>query len=163
MIGIVGVYRSISSGGAAAWVRLGFYGLIVGTTIRTVFLALDGVGLAAVVGLWERAAGADKATIVVVFSSLWSLLDGVRSLTDIIYGLGLVFLGVGISLSTFYSRWFGWAIIVLGAGWTIIGFVIGIAGMSAALEIPFGIVFILTVIWHLAMGIVITRREIQAM
>ena len=163
MIGIVGVYSSISSEGAAPWVRLGFYGLIVGTIIRTVFLALDGVGLAAVAALWERAAGADKVTIFVAFSSLWSLLDGLRSLTDIIYGLGLVFLGVGISLSTFYSKRFGWTIIILGGAWAIVGLVIGIAGMSAALEIPFGIVFILTIVWHLVLGIVIIRKEIQAM
>ena len=49
LIGIVGVYRSISLGSAAAWVRLGLYGMIIATTLRSVFLAIDGVGLAMVV------------------------------------------------------------------------------------------------------------------
>jgi len=57
MIGMVGVYRSISSGAAAAWVRIGMYGLIIATTLRAVFLAIDGVGLAMVVEQWEGGDG----------------------------------------------------------------------------------------------------------
>jgi len=126
-------------------------------------LAIDGVGLAMVVEQWEGATGTDKATIFVTFSSLEVMLDGLRSMTDIFYGIALVLLGIGISISTFYPRWFGWAIVVAGAVWTVIGFVIGIAGSSSDLDILFIIAFILTVVWHLVIGIVITRREIQAM
>ena len=47
MIGIVGVYRSISSsgGGAAAWARVGFYGVIIGITLWTARFAM-GIGFA---------------------------------------------------------------------------------------------------------------------
>ena len=116
-----------------------------------------------VVEQWEEATGADKAAIFATFSSLEHALDGLRSMTDIFYGLALAILGVGIALSTVYARWFGWTIIVVGVAWIVIGFVIGIAGSSSDLNIPFGIVFVLTVLWHLVMGIVITRREIRAM
>ena len=163
MIGMVGVYRSISFGGAAAWVRLGLYGMIIATTIRSVFLAIDGVGLAMVVEQWEGATGTDKATIFVTFSSLQGMLDGLRSMTDIFYGVALVLLGVGIALSAVYPKWLGWAVILAGVVWTGIGFAIGIAGSSSNLDFPFAIAFLLTVVWHLVMGIVITRREIQAM
>jgi len=84
-------------------------------------------------------------------------------MTDIFYGLALGILGVGIALSAVYARWLGWTIIIVGVAWIVIGFVIGIADSSSDLNIPFGIVFVLTVLWHLVMGIVITRREIQAM
>ena len=104
MIGTVAVYRSISSGGAAAWVRLGFYTMIVATALRIVFLAVDGVGLAAVAEQWEEATGADKATVFATFSSLEGVLDGMRSVTDIFYGLALVLLGVGITISTVYPK-----------------------------------------------------------
>ena len=163
LMGMVGVYRSISSGGAAAWVRIGLYGMIIATTLRSVFLAIDGVGLAMVVEQWERATGADKATIFVTFSALEGMLDGLRSMTDIFYGVALVLLGIGISLCTVYPRWLGWVIIVAGMIWTVIGFVIGMVGSTSDLDIPFVIAFLLTVVWHLGMGIVITRREIQAM
>jgi len=85
------------------------------------------------------------------------------SMTDIFYGVALVLLGVGIALSAVYPRSLGWVIIVAGAVWTVIGFVIGIAGSSSDLDILFAVAFLLTVVWHLVMGIVITRREIQAM
>ena len=84
-------------------------------------------------------------------------------MTDIFYGLALGILGVGMALSAVYARWLGWTIIIVGVAWIVIGFVIGIADSSSDLNIPFGIVFVLTVLWHLVMGIVITRREIQAM
>ncbi len=84
-------------------------------------------------------------------------------MTDIFYGLALGILGVGMTLSAVYARWLGWTIIIVGVAWIVIGFVIGIADSSSDLNIPFGIVFVLTVLWHLVMGIVITRREIKAM
>ena len=49
MVGTVGLYRNITTGGAAAWARLGFYGVIVGTTL---FAISSAVGLEAVDGLW---------------------------------------------------------------------------------------------------------------
>ena len=163
MVGMIGVYRSISTGGAAAWVRIGLYALIIATTLRSVFLAIDGVGLAMVVEQWEGATGADKATIFVTFSSLEGMLDGLRSMTDIFYGLALVLIGLGIALSAVYPKWLGWVIVVAGVIWTAIGLVIGVAGSSSDLDILFGIAFLLTVVWHLVMGVLITRREIQAM
>ena len=115
-----------------------------------------------VVEQWEEAAGADKAAIFVTFSSLEHVLDGLRSMTDILYRLALAILGVGIALSTVYPRWLGWTVIGVGVAWTVVGFVIGVAGSSSDLDIPFAIVFVLTVLWHLVMGVVVVRREIQA-
>ena len=57
LIGVVGIYRSISTGGGAPWARLGFYGLLVGTTVWTVLFATDGLGLPIVVESWEDATG----------------------------------------------------------------------------------------------------------
>ena len=45
MIGIVGVYRSISNGNTAAWARVGFYRMIVGITLWTARFAM-GIGSA---------------------------------------------------------------------------------------------------------------------
>ena len=44
-IGVIGSYRAISSGAAAAFARVGFYGVLVGTALWSVLWALDGVGL----------------------------------------------------------------------------------------------------------------------
>jgi len=162
MIGMAGIYRSISSGQAAAWARLGFYIAIAGTTVRSVFLAVEGVGRAAVAEDWEAATGADKDTLFLVFSSLDGVLEGLRSITDIVSGLSFAMLGVAILLSTVYSRWLGWTILVAGGGWIVVGLVIGANGLSDAVNAPFVIVIALTVVWAVAMGVVITRRERRA-
>ena len=111
----------------------------------------------------EGATGADKATIFVTFSALEGMLDGLRSMTDIFYGVDLALLGAGIALSAVYPKWLGWVIVVAGTIWTVIGVVIGVSGSSSDLDLPLAIAFLLTVVWHMVMGIVITRREVQAM
>ena len=71
MIGTVGVYRNISTGGAAAWARLGFYGVIVGTALWSISSA---VGLAVV----ERAVGwvaAGSALDTAAFSATFLVIS----------------------------------------------------------------------------------------
>jgi hypothetical protein len=89
------------------------------------------------------------------------VLEGLGSVTDIVSGLSFAFLGVAILLSTVYSRWLGWTILAAGAGWIVVGFVIGTKGLSDSVNAPFAIVTSLTVVWAVAMGIVLTRRERQ--
>jgi hypothetical protein len=90
------------------------------------------------------------------------VLEGLRSITDMVNGLSFAFVGVAILLSTVYSRWLGWTILVAGAGWIVVGFVIGTRGLSDAVNAPLAIVIVLTVGWALAMGVVITLRERHA-
>src|SRR2546425_1921769 len=53
MIGATGVYRSITAGGAA-WARLGFYFILVGTAVWTVTLSQD-VATASAAANWLAA------------------------------------------------------------------------------------------------------------
>ncbi|MFQ5814743.1 MAG: hypothetical protein ACE5I2_16315 [Anaerolineae bacterium] len=159
MIGIVGVYRSISTGGAAAWARLGFYGAVVGTTLWTALFALMGLGLSEVVEQWEKAAGADKATLFLVASSLARFEGGLSSMSVIVYWLAFVFLGIGMVLSTVYPKWVGWPIIILGVlTVAAVGIPVALAGISQTLEILFVILSMLTLVWALVLGVWITRK-----
>jgi hypothetical protein len=98
---------------------------------------------------------------LLVFSSLDGVLEGLRSITDIVNGSSFAIFGVALLLSTVYARWLGWTILVAGAGWIVVGFVISVDGLSNAVNAPFAIVIALTVFWAVAMGVVITRRERQ--
>ncbi|MBI2872046.1 MAG: hypothetical protein HYY00_02515 [Chloroflexi bacterium] len=160
MIGATGVYRSISTGGAAVWARLGFYGVIVGTTLFTVLFALEGFGLPQVVELWEKAAGADKAALFQVASSLAWMNAGLFSMTIIVYWLALLFLGVGMALSTVYPKWLGWGIIVLAAAIIIVvGLPQAFAGPSQLVtNTLFPILSILATVWGLALGVWTIRK-----
>ncbi len=75
MIGTAAVYRSISTGGAAAWARLGLYGVIVGTTVFTVNVAIGwaATGAAAVSGGTEpgNLAYSTAAALGMLGSSIW--------------------------------------------------------------------------------------------
>lgn len=159
MIGVVGVYRSISTGAAAVWARLGFYGVIVGTTLWSVLFALEGLGLATVVGKWAAASGADKATLFLVASSIGQLTEGMFSMTIIAYWMALTFVGIGMALSTVYPKWLGWTLIVLSVAIVAaVGVPQALTGMSRTLQLLFIALSILTTLWALVIGIWITRK-----
>jgi hypothetical protein len=159
MIGVVGVYRSISTGSAAVWARLGFYGVIVGTALWSVLFALEGLGLAAVVGKWAIASGADKATLFLVASSVGQITAGLFSMTIIAYWLALIFLAIGMVLSTVYPKWLGWALLVLGvATVAAVGVPQALTEMTKTLQLLFVVLSILTTLWALVIGIWITRK-----
>jgi hypothetical protein len=159
MMGIVGVYRSISTGGAAVWARLGFYGVIVGTTLWSVTFALEGLGLAAVVGKWAMASGADKATLFLVASSVGQISTGMFSMTIIAYWLALTFVGVGMALSTVYPKWLGWVLLILGVlTVAVVGVPQALTTINQTYQILFAVLSILTTLWALVIGVWITRK-----
>ena len=163
MIGVVAVYRSLSAGSAAPWARIGFYGVVVGTTLWTIVLDLDGAGLGAVAERWQEATGGEKETLLLVATSLREFETGLFSLTIMAYWLALVFLGIGMALSTLYPKWLSGAIIVIGAALVVVGVIFTFADNSKALDSVFGILAGVSTVWALLLGLWITRREINAM
>ena len=155
LIGATGVYRSITTGGAAAWARLGYYGLVVGTALWTALFALNGFGLSQVV----KEMGTDK-----VGESLVLMTNGLFSMVVIEWWLALTFLGIGMALSAVYPKGLGWVIIILGVATVVVGVLQGLGGPSKTLtNVLFPIVSILSTLWTLVVGIWITRREMKAM
>ncbi len=158
MIGVVAVYRSISTGGAAAWVRLGFYGVIVGTTVFTVSTAVGWAttGAAAVSGGTELGTPAysTAAALGMLNNSIWSM-------TLIVYWLAMAFLGIGMALSTVYPKWMGWVLLILGVLIVAVpGIPQAVGGPSQALGIITGVLLGLASIWAIVVGIWVTRRAL---
>ena len=159
MIGVVGVYRSISTGGAAAWTRLGFYGVIVGTTLMTASLAIN-VATVDAAASWD---GTSMDIVYAVAATLLSAGQATFSMSVIVFWMALVFLGVGIIMSDVYAKWLGWSLLVLGIVTMVVGFVEILSDPTQALDLTFGVLAGLTTIWALVIGIIITRRQIQLM
>jgi hypothetical protein len=158
-IGVVGIYRSITTGGAAAWARLGFYGVLAVSIMWTVLFALEGLGLAAVVGTWEMAPGADKASLFLIASSLSQVNVGLFSMTIIGYWFVLTMLGIGMALSAVYPKWMGWALIVLGVVTVAaVGFPQALTGITQTSQLLFMVLSLLTTVWALVVGIWLTRK-----
>ena len=162
MLGMVGLYRNISTGGAAVWARLGFYGVIVGTTL---FAISSAVGLAVV----ERAVdwvAAGSALDNAAFSASDALVGASTSMfnmTFLVFWLALVFLAVGLVLSSAYPKWLGWALLVLSIAVVVIAIPRFFTEPTHVTEYVFAVPAGLTSVWALVMGGWITRREIQAM
>ena len=162
MIGTVGLYRNISTGGAAVWARLGFYGVIVGTTL---FAISSAVGLAVVERSVEWAA-AGSAMDTSAFSATDALADASLSMFDmtfLVYWLALIFLAIGMVLSSAYPKWLGWALLVASTAVVVIAIPRFFTEPTQVTEYVFAVPAGLTSVWALVTGIWITRREIQAM
>jgi len=158
MIGIVGIYRSVSTGGAAAWARLGFYGIVVGTTIWTINLALA-MATAGAAANWVTASAAGQATAYSVAATLYAATGAVEMMGIIVFWLALAFLGIGMVLSAVYPKWMGWVGIVLGIVMVaVVGIVGAFTGFSSTLDIIFMVLALLSTLWALVIGIWVARK-----
>ena len=127
MIGSAGVYRSISTGGAAVWARLGFYGIIVGTTLATMSLAV-GVGTAEPAADWVAAGSRVGTSEYNIAATLNAVGESIFFMSIVVYWLALAFLGIGMVLSKVYPQWLNWPPLVLGAVTAVV------AGVPATLN-----------------------------
>ena len=162
MIGTVGLYRNISTGGAASWARLGFYGVIVGTTLWSISTA---IGLAVVETAvdWVAAGSAMDISAYSVAAALNAASFSMFDMTILVYWLALVFLAIGMVLSSAYPKWLSWILLVASIAIVAIGIPRFFTEPTQLTEYIFAVAAGLTSVWALAIGIWITRREIQAM
>jgi hypothetical protein len=157
LIGFAGVYRSISNGGAAAWARLGFYGVIVSTTLWTLHNVFE-LGFPLLVEEWTEATGDRKTTLFLIASSLRQVDLALPTMFGVVNGLALIFVGIGMAFSDVYPRWLSAILIVLGAAVAVIGAVLLFTEITQALLFVFIILIFVTLLWALVTGAWITRK-----
>jgi hypothetical protein len=157
MIGASGVYRSITTR-VAAWARLGFHFIVVGTALWTVSLALD-MASARAVSNWLAAQAAAKDAAYYVVDALSALGLGIFSLNISVYWLAFAFLGIGMVGSAVYPRWLGWVWLILGFVVAPIGIVQIVTGRSSTLNLVFMGCSFVTALWTFVTGIWIARNR----
>lgn len=147
MLGMAAIYRSITAAGAG-WARLGFYILIVGTTIWLTHMSMRaGTARAAAEGLTDGVAAMDV------------MRRQVHAMSVLTEWLAIFFVGIGMVRSAVYPRWLGWTGLILGILTIALGGVpLFFLGPGSAVEILFGVLAGLTAIWALIVGIWIARR-----
>ena len=166
LAGIAGVYRSISTGAAAPWARLGFYAFIVAAATWTASFAIT-LGQAGAAGDWlDKVAAGDQAAAVSfsVGATLYTAATSFFAMAVFANWMAIILLGVALSLNTLYPKWLGWVAIILGVV-TIpaVGIPRAFDGLTQTVDTTFMILAGLTTLWTLVLGIWITRREIKAM
>jgi hypothetical protein len=161
MIGVAGVYRSITEpGGAtsgAAWARLGFYFMLVGTVIYTVALTLD-ASTASAVANWLAAPAVDKAAAYGVVAAVNAVGRGLYPIALIAYWAPFAFLGIAILVSAVYPRSLGWTAVVLGSAVIALGIVQSFTARTTTLTLIFVVLSLLTGLWGLVVGIWVARK-----
>jgi hypothetical protein len=157
MTGIAGIYRAISARGAA-WARLGFYGIMVGTAILTLSSAL-GMAEAGAAANMLTAPAAGYATAYSIAASLHAGALSVQTMGYIGYWLALAILGIGMVLSAVYPRWMGWVGIVLGIGtMAAVGIVMAFAGPGSTTQVVSMVLSLLSCLYALVVGIWVARK-----
>ena len=161
MIGVAGVYRSITaSGGAtsgAAWARLGFYFMLVGTVIYTVALTLD-ASTAGAVANWLAAPAADKEAAYGLVAAVNAVGRGLYPVAIIAYWVPFAFLGIAMLVSAVYPRSLGWAGVTLGSAGITLGIVQSFTARTTTLTFTFMVLSLLTELWGLVVGIWVARK-----
>ena len=157
LVGAVGIYRSLSTGTAAVWARLGFYGILGGTTLATVSLAID-LAASSAAAFWVAAGAITGTSEYAVAVSLNVIANSVFDVTIVGYWLALLALGIGMVLSDTYPRWLGWGLLVLGAVVVAASVPRLFTGSTPILDIVFAIPAGLTSIWALVLGVWVTRK-----
>ena len=157
LVGAVGVYRSLSTGTAAAWAPLAFYGFLGATTLATVGIATALATTKAAVD-WVAAGSTTATTEYAIAASLIAISNSLFDVMTVGYWLALLTLGVGMVLSDTYPRWLGWGILVLGALVVAVSVPRLFTEPTQVREIVFAIPAGLTSVWALVMGIWVTRK-----
>ena len=156
LIGVVGVYRSITSKGAA-WARLGFYFTLIGTVLWTVSLALD-IAVASAVANWLSASADGKEAAWGVVAALSAVGRGMVPITWTFYWLALALLGVSMIQSNIYPHWLGWIGLTVSIPMIALGVFQAFNARSITLTLIFSVLMLLTTLWNLAIGIWVARR-----
>lgn len=157
LVGAAGVYRSLSTGPAAVWARLGFYGVLGATTLATVSIATALATTAAAVD-WVAAGSTTGTTEYAIAASLIAISNSVFDVMIVGYWLALLSLGIGMVLSDTHPRWLGWALLVIGAVVVAAGVPRLFTEPTQVREIVFAIPAGLTSVWALVIGIWVARK-----
>jgi len=156
LIGTAGVYRSITTGGAA-WARLGFYFHLMGTTMWTIGLAVGDVSFPAAAANWLSASADVKEAAYIALAAIPGFTRGLFPMEVIVLWLAFTFLGIGMIRSDVYPRWLGWIGLILGVVGIPLGIMQTFAGRESTLSI-FMVLNILTILWMLITGIWVARK-----
>lgn len=158
MTGMAGFYRSITANGAA-WARVGFYLIVVGTVLWIVGYALD-MAVASAAAKWLAAPAASKEAAYNVVAALSAISRGTFPISVIVYWAAFVFLGVGMVRSAVYPRWLGWFGLILGVAGVPLGIVQTFNGRESTFNL-FMVLYPFTMLWFFVVGTWVARKAWQ--
>ena len=132
-IGLVAVATSLGRhrGTAGFLGQVAVVTAVVSAAVFAVQMAVDGVALKAAVDAWDMATTtADQSASYRVAESVRSVEKGLSALFNLINGLTLLSLGIGLTLGSGRGRRLGWIAAVAGVGFVAVGVLTARTGFS---------------------------------
>jgi len=121
----------------ANWARLGMITAIVCLAVFAVDQALDAIALKRAVDAWAAAPADTKAVYFGTAESIRWLEYGLNGMYNVLQGLFVLFLSLGMAFSSAYPKWLGWTGVIAGG---ISRIIVGIATMSTGFSTLVGLV-----------------------
>jgi hypothetical protein len=156
LISLVALYRSITEGRGVALARLGYVTVVLATAVYAVNQAVDGVAVKFVADEWVSAPAAEQANAFRVAQAVRHIEIGLSSFAQLILGAAFFLYGLAIALSDVYPKWLGWAAVVVGIGWVVLGLLVAHNGFTQVdLTISVGV---LLALWVLVLAVFLWRK-----
>ena len=162
--GLVALHRSITSEPGASWARFGYLAALASSGLAAVIGGIDGIASKVTHDAWAAAAGADKATALMISEVLEEVDIGLFSIYIIVFfGMTFILYGLAVALSAVYPKWLGWVAVALGIASFTVGTVQAYVGLSVlGTNFLFAGFASLLTIWVLVMGILMWRKTRSA-
>lgn len=157
--GLTAIYRSITTGKAAAWARLGFAGAMVGIATQLVWASMDGIAMKWIAQAWITAPEGEKAMAFRIAAATLRVTSALSAMWIIVlFGATHLLYGIAILSGSTYPRWLGWVAVIGGAGALVTGVLQSYQGLTALLvNVLLPIFASLLTLWLLVMGIRLWR------
>ena len=156
LISLVALYRSITEGRGVALARLGYVTVVLATAVYAVNQAVDGVAIKFVADEWVSASAAEQANTFRIAQAVRHIEIGLSSYAELIMGAALFLYGLAIALSDVYPKLLGWAAVVVGIGWVVLGLLVAHSGFTQV-DLTM-LLSVLLALWLLVLAVFLWRK-----
>jgi hypothetical protein len=133
LAGLVVLYRALALTGTVHTLALvAVSGVAATAALAAVVNAVDGVMLKQAVDTWANAVGPNKLLAFHDAELARWLEWGANCFLSLLEGATIALFGLAIARTALVPRWLGWAAVVAGVDWMVVGVVIGREGFSDA-------------------------------
>src|ERR687885_285030 len=156
LISLVALYRSITKGRGVALARLRYVTVVLATAVYAVNLAVDGVAIKFVADEWVSASAAEQANAFRAAQAVRHIEIDLSSFAELIMGAPLFLYGLAIALSDVYPKLLGWAAVVVGIGWVVLGLLVAHSGFTQV-DLTM-LLSVLLALWLLVLAVFLWRK-----
>jgi hypothetical protein len=130
--------------------------VLLATAVYAVNQAVDGVAIKFVADEWVSASAAEQANTFRIAQAVRHIEIGLSSYAELIMGAALFLYGLAIALSDVYPKLLGWAAVVVGIGWVVLGLLVAHSGFTQV-DLTM-LLSVLLALWLLVLAVFLWRK-----